>query len=97
MVLILPLLLALTATLANAQELSSDYVAGLIQYLNASNFVNLSLTMGVLNRQGPGSQLLAGLSDTSRDFTLFAPNDDACEFRFLASLPFSGLHSDVRL
>jgi uncharacterized surface protein with fasciclin (FAS1) repeats len=78
MVLILPsLLLALTATLANAQDQNSTYVSGLIQALNTAGLTTLASAVGVVNSTTTGSQLLSRLSNQNQNFTVFAPNDDA--------------------
>ncbi|KAF9779813.1 FAS1 domain-containing protein [Thelephora terrestris] len=71
------LLLALTATLANAQSQNSTYVSGLIQALNNAGLTTLATAVGAVNSTNVGSQLLSQLSDQSRNFTVFAPNNDA--------------------
>jgi len=76
MVLVLPtLLLALTATLANAQN--ATYVSGLIQALNNAGLTTLASAVGAVNSTNVGSQLLSKLSDQSKNYTVFAPNNDA--------------------
>lgn len=72
-----PLLLALTATLANAQSQNSTYVSGLIQALNNAGLTVLSSAIGSINSTSSGSQLLSKLSNQSQNFTLFAPDNDA--------------------
>ena len=81
MVLILsPLLLALTATLANAQNQNSTYVSGLIQALNNAGLTSLASAVGAVNSTNAGSQLLSRLSNQSQNFTVFAPDNDGCKF-----------------
>lgn len=87
MVLVLSsLLLALTATLANAQSnQNSTYVSGLIQALNDAGLTTLASAVGAVNSTNVGSQLLSKLSNQSQNYTVFAPNNDACESSFFAS------------
>lgn len=86
MVLILSyLLLALTATLANAQNQNSTYVSGLIQALNTVGLTTLASAVGAVNSTTAGSQLLSRLSNQSQNFTVFAPNNDACTPGLFAS------------
>lgn len=86
MVLILSsLLLALAATLAAAQNnQNSTYVSGLIQALNTAGLTTLASAVGAVNQTTVGSQLLSRLSNQSQNFTVFAPNNDACKFTFFA-------------
>jgi uncharacterized surface protein with fasciclin (FAS1) repeats len=80
MVLILsPLLLALTASVVNAQDNqnSSTYVSGLINTLNNAGLNTLASAVGAVNSTSVGSQLLSKLSNTSQNYTVFAPNNDA--------------------
>lgn len=79
MVLILPpLLLALTATLVNAQDnQNSTYVSGLIQAFNSIGLTTLASAVGAANSTSTGSQLLSKLSNQSQNYTVFAPNNDA--------------------
>lgn len=82
MVLVLSsLLLALTATLANAQDnQNSTYVSGLIQTLNNAGLTSLASAVGVVNSTNAGSQLLSKLSNQSQNYTVFAPSDNACKY-----------------
>lgn len=77
MVLVLStLLLALTATVANAQS-NSTYVSGLIQALNNAGLTSLASAVGAINSTTIGSQLLQNLSNQGKNYTVFAPNNDA--------------------
>lgn len=77
MVLVLStLLLALTATVANAQS-NSTYVSGLIQTLNNAGLTSLASAVGAINSTTIGSQLLQNLSNQGKNYTVFAPNNDA--------------------
>lgn len=85
MVFVLPsLLLALTATLVGAQNnqnsnnQNSTYVSGLIQALNNAGLTTLASAVGVVNSTNVGGQLLSNLSNQSKNYTVFAPNNDAC-------------------
>lgn len=81
------LFLALTVTVANAQNnQSSAYVSGLIETLNKANLTHLATSIGgIVNTTGAGSQLLSRLSNLSQNFTLFAPNNDSCKSTIFAS------------
>jgi len=72
-------ILALTAALANAQDntQNSTYLSGLVQTLNNAGLTSLASAVGFVNSTGTGNQLLASLSDQNKNFTIFAPNDDA--------------------
>jgi len=71
------LLLALTAA-ANAQTSpNSTYLSGLLQTLNNAGLTSLASALGAVNSTGPGSQLLANLSNQTTNYTVFAPNNDA--------------------
>jgi len=81
MVLVLSaVILALTAVLANAQDntQNSTYLAGLVQTLNSAGLTSLATAIGSINSTGPGNQLLANLSNRGKNYTIFAPNNDAC-------------------
>lgn len=95
MVLVLPtVLLALTATLVNAQN--ATYVSGLIQALNNAGLTTLASAVGAVNSTNVGSQLLSKLSDQSKNYTVFAPNNDACESSSFHRAPFRFV-SNVRV
>jgi uncharacterized surface protein with fasciclin (FAS1) repeats len=77
MVFVLPAaILALTAGLASAQQ-NTTYVSGLVQALNNAGLTSLATTIGSVNSTGPGSQLLSNLSNQGKNYTIFAPNNDA--------------------
>jgi len=73
--------LALTAALANAQDntQNSTYVSGLLQTLNDAGLTSLASAIGFANATGPGNQILARLSNQGNNWTIFAPNNDACQ------------------
>lgn len=78
MVLVLStLLLALTATFANAQNQNATYVAGLLNALNSAGLTTLASAVGAINSTSVGSQLLGQLSNTTHNYTVFAPNNEA--------------------
>jgi len=82
MVLVLPaVILALTAVLANAQDntQNSTYLTGLVQTLNNAGLTSLASAIGFVNSTGSGNQLLTNLSNRGRNFTVFAPNNAACQ------------------
>ena len=82
MVLFFPVIaLALTAALANAQDngQNSTYLNGLLRTLNNAGLTSLASAVAFVNSTGTGNQLLASLSDQSKNYTIFAPNDDACQ------------------
>jgi uncharacterized surface protein with fasciclin (FAS1) repeats len=88
MVLVLPsLLIALTATLANAQNQNATYVSGLIDALNNAGLTTLATAVGAVNSTNIGTQLLSKLSDQSKNYTVFAPNNDACKPSLIPFLP----------
>jgi len=68
--------LALTAALANAQQ-NATYLSGLLQALNGAGLTTLATAVGFINSTGTGNQLLADLSNRNKNYTLFAPNNDA--------------------
>jgi uncharacterized surface protein with fasciclin (FAS1) repeats len=70
-------ILTLTATLANAQQNSTTYLAGLVQTLNNAGLTSLANAVGLVNSTSAGSQLLSSLSNTNNNYTVFAPNNDA--------------------
>ena len=70
--------LALTAALANAQQ-NSTYISGLVQALNNAGLTSLATSIGSINSTSAGSQLLADLSNQNSNYTIFAPNNDACQ------------------
>ena len=79
MVLVLSaVVLALTASLANAQQ-NSTYLTGLVQTLNNAGLTSLANAVGFVNSTGTGNQLLAALSNQGNNYTIFAPNDAACQ------------------
>lgn len=84
------LILALTAALANAQD-NSTYISGLVQALNNAGLTSLASTLGSVNSTSAGNQLLANLSNQNNNFTVFAPNNDACQY----TSPRLPLGSDV--
>ena len=73
--------LALTASLANAQDngQNSTYLTGLLQALNGAGLTTLATAVGFVNSTGAGNQLLATLSSQKNNYTIFAPNNDACQ------------------
>lgn len=73
--------LALTAALANAQDntQNSTYIAGLLQALNGAGLTTLATAVGFVNSTGSGNHLLALLSNQKNNYTIFAPNNDACQ------------------
>ena len=73
--------LALTATLANAQDNTQNatYLSGLLQTLNGAGLTTLASAVGFVNSTGAGNQLLANLSNKNKNYTIFAPNNDACQ------------------
>lgn len=71
------LALALTATFVNAQNQNATYVAGLLQTLNSAGLTTLASAVGAINSTNVGSQLLGQLSNTTHNYTVFAPNNDA--------------------
>ena len=77
MVSFLPVVVLALTAVANAQN--STYLSGLLQTLNGAGLTSLASAIGLVNSTGPGSQLLASLSDQSKNFTVFAPNNDACK------------------
>jgi len=79
MVLVLSaVVLALTTSLVNAQQ-NSTYISGLVQALNDANLTSLAIAVGSVNSTGTGNQLLAALSNQGNNYTIFAPNDAACQ------------------
>lgn len=70
--------LALTVSLANAQQ-NSTYISGLVQTLNNAGLTSLATAVGFVNSTGTGNQLLAALSNQGNNYTIFAPNDAACQ------------------
>lgn len=70
--------LALTAALANAQDQNATYLSGLVETLNNAGLTSLASVVGLVNSTGTGNQLLTGLSNQNNNYTIFAPNDDAC-------------------
>ena len=79
MVLILSaVVLALTVTLADAQQ-NTTYISGLVQSLNNVGLTSLASAVGFVNSTGTGSQLLTNLASQNANYTIFAPNDDACQ------------------
>ena len=90
------IVLALTATLANAQDngQNSTYLNGLLQALNGAGLTTLATAVGFVNSTGTGNQLLATLSNQKNNYTIFAPNNDACQsISFVAPFPDSILTS----
>ena len=87
MVLVLStLFLALTATWVNAQDnQNATYVSGLLDTLNNAGLTTLASAVGAVNSTDAGSQLLAKLSNQSTNYTIFAPNNDACQSAFFFS------------
>ena len=71
--------LTLTAVLANAQQ-NATYLSGLLQTLDNAGLTTLASAIGFVNSTGTGNQLLANLSNQSKNYTLFAPNNDARQF-----------------
>ena len=73
--------LALTAALANAQDNTQNftYIAGLLQALNGAGLTTLATAVGFVNSTGSGNHLLALLSNQKNNYTIFAPNNDACQ------------------
>jgi uncharacterized surface protein with fasciclin (FAS1) repeats len=72
-------ILTLTAALVNAQQ-NATYLSGLLQTLNNAGLTTLASAIGFANSTGTGNQLLANLSNQSKNYTLFAPNNDARQF-----------------
>jgi len=74
------IVLALTAALANAQDngQNATYLNGLFQALNGAGLTTLATAIGFVNSTGDGNQLLATLSNQKNNYTIFAPNNDAC-------------------
>jgi len=72
--------LALT-TLANAQDngQNATYLNGLLQALNGAGLTTLATAVGFVNSTGAGNQLLATLSNQKNNYTILAPNNDACQ------------------
>jgi len=90
------IVLALTAALASAQSNSQNatYLAGLLQALNGAGLTTLATAVGFVNSTGAGNQLLATLSDQKNNYTIFAPNNDACQsISFVIPPPYSILTS----
>lgn len=79
MVLVLPTLLTLAATFVNAQnnQPNATYVNGLVQALNNAGLTSLATAIGAVNSTTAGSQLLGQLSNTTHNYTVFAPNNGA--------------------
>ena len=75
------IVLALTAALANAQDNSqnSTYISGLVQALNGAGLTTLASAVGFVNSTGTGNQLLGKLSNQKNNYTILAPNNDACQ------------------
>ena len=80
MVLLSAIVLALTAALANAQDNTqiSTYISGLVQALNGAGLTTLASAVGIVNSTGSGNQLLATLFNQKNNYTILAPNNDAC-------------------
>jgi uncharacterized surface protein with fasciclin (FAS1) repeats len=72
-----PLLLALSATLVNAQNQNSSYLTGLLQALNSSGLTTLAASVALVNSTTTGSQFLSRLSNLNQNFTAFAPDNAA--------------------
>jgi len=70
--------LALTASLANAQQ-NSTYISGLVQTLNNAGLTSLASAVGLVNSTGAGNQILSDISSQKNNYTIFAPNDAACQ------------------
>ena len=84
-------ILALTAGLASAQQ-NATYISGFLQTLNNAGLTSLATSIGFVNATGPGSQLLTDLSNNQgRNYTIFAPNNDACQY----TAPRPALSPDV--
>jgi len=69
-------ILALTAGLAGAQQ-NTTYINGLVQTLNNAGLTSLATSIQFANSTGPGNQVLSNLSDQGKNYTIFAPNNDA--------------------
>jgi len=72
-----PILLALSASLVNAQNQTSSYVTGLIQALNNAGLTTLATQLTLANAIPIGSQFLSSLSNLNQNFTAFAPDNAA--------------------
>lgn len=86
-------ILALTAALAHAQDNSqnSTYLSGLVQALNNAGLTSLASAVGFVNSTGTGNQLLANLSNRGNNYTIFAPNNDACRSTPLVISPVDSI------
>jgi hypothetical protein len=89
MVLVLStLLLALTATLANADsDDSSTYLSGLVLELKQAGLSRFSAAVNDLSLTVNGSEFFYGLSDTSHGYTVLAPTDEACKSGLFSTPP----------
>lgn len=98
MVLILSsLLLALAATLVNAQDDEQSYVHGLVETLTNASLTSLAYSIGNLSLDGTSGQLLSTISDQSKNFTFFAPSNDGCKPTLFCLRFLLRLNSIVRL
>lgn len=80
MVLVLStLLLTLATTFVNAQnsQPNATYVNGLVQALNNAGLTSLATAIGAINSTAIGSQVLGQLSNTTNNYTVFAPDNGA--------------------
>lgn len=76
----LTLLVSLVALLkpAGAQQPDPTYVQGLVNALQSVGLTQLANATMAINSTFVGQRLLSRLSDGN--YTVFAPNDEACEF-----------------
>ena len=87
--------LALTAALANAQTQNNTYLSGLLQTLNNAGLTSLASAVAFVNSTEGGNQLLVNLSDQGKNYTVFAPNNDACKSTSYHTA--LGINSNIRV
>lgn len=81
--------LLLQPLVAFAQTENSTYLQGLATALQGLGFTQLANAAVAANDTAEGQALLADLSQTNRNFTIFAPSDAACEFNSYSYLSYT--------
>lgn len=73
---VLPLLLG-----AVSAQSSSNYTTELVNTLSGAGLTTLADYLRLVSTEAPGQALLNSLTDESKNFTVFAPNNGGCAYR----------------